>query len=378
MLTHQRIVVLHNIVSPYKTVLFNELYKICRGLIVLYIAETETSREWNIEKNNIKFPYEIMFKGALDYSGSLKSIIKTWRRLNSLNPDVIIISGYAHVTCWAGFLWAKSYRKKVILWSASNQHDRDRSFLKEKLKGFFVKRCDAANVYGKRSKDYVAKLGMNPNKILIKGNVTDNFFYYTKTMEARTVKVALCKQFNVPSHNFVYIGRFSTEKNLLFLLNAYAELDTDDWGLILVGNGPLGKDIASYIRRHAIENVFLPGFKQKEEIPQYLAVSDVFVLPSISETWGLVINEAMASSLPVLISNRCGCYPDLIKEGVNGFSFDPFNQRELFTIMKEIVNGKHDLIKMGRASLEIIKEYNPEKAAKIIVETIRFVLSDHK
>jgi len=88
----------------------------------------------------------------------------------------------------------------------------------------------------------------------------------------------------------------------------------------------------------------------------------------------LVVNEAMAAGLPVLVSRRCGCYPDLIKEGINGFSFDPFDNDELFNRMKEIVDGKHDLTKMGRASVDIIKDYTPQKAAKVIVDTIKFVI----
>jgi len=113
--------------------------------------------------------------------------------------------------------------------------------------------------------------------------------------------------------NIIYVGRFSKEKNLLFLLSAYKKLNTDDWGFILVGNGPQYQKLNDFINKNSICNVFLPGFKQKGEIPQYLAVSDVFILASISEPWGLVVNEAMAAGLPVLISKRCGCYSDLIK-----------------------------------------------------------------
>jgi glycosyltransferase involved in cell wall biosynthesis len=377
MLTEHRIVVLHNIVSPYKTVLFNELYKICSGLKVLYIAETETRREWNIEKDDIKFPHEIMFKGAMDDSGFLKPIIKTWERLNSLNPDVIIINGYAHVTCWAGFFWAKSNRKKLILWSASNEHDKERSLSKEKLKGFLVKRCDAANVYGTRSKDYLVKLGMKEDNIFITGNITNNGYYYKAAMKLREDRAILCHKLGIPHHNFLYIGRFSDEKNILRLLYAYknlSDLNPCTWGLILVGSGPEHKLIESYIKEHSIKNVFLPGFKQKEEIPQYLAVSDVLVLPSISEPWGLVVNEAMAAGLPVLVSERCGCYPDIVIDGSNGFSFNPSSTEELYGLMKNVVEREYDLEKMGYASLEIIKDYTAEKATKIIIETIESVL----
>ena len=339
------------------------------------MAETESNREWDIKIDEINFPHEVMFKETLDDVRLLKSVIKTWGRLNTLNPDVLIIGGYSYLADWAGFFWAKLNRKKIILWSDSNEEDRNRLFLKEKLKSFLVKRCDAANVLGKRGKKYLAKLGMTEDKVFIKGMTTDNFFYYDEAMKLKAKRELLCKQFGIPFRNFLYIGRFSKEKNLLFLLKAYKKLDADNWGLILVGNGPQYQELDDFIDGNSIRNVFLPGFKQKEEIPQYLAISDVFVLPSVSEPWGLVVNEAMAAGLPVLVSKKCGCYPDLIKEGINGFSFDPYNKDELYKLMEEIVNGKYDLEKMGKASLDIIKDYIPEKAAKVIVDTVNLVLS---
>jgi glycosyltransferase involved in cell wall biosynthesis len=336
------------------------------------MAETENNREWNINKDELNFPHEVMFKGILEDMGVLESVIETWKRLNRLNPDILIICGYSSFAYWAGFFYAKLHKRKIILWSSSNEDTRNRNFLKEKFKGFFVKGCDAANVYGLRSRDYLVKLGMQKDRILIKGNITDNAYYYNETIKLKSKKESLCEQFGIPLHNFLYIGRFSEEKNILCLLDAYRKIKVNNpgWGLILVGSGPQKDDIADYIKRYAINAVFMPGFKQKEEVPKYLAVSNVFVLPSITETWGLVVNEAMASGLPVLVSKRCGCFPDLIEEGVNGFSFDPFNIEDLYGRMKDVVEGKYDLGKMGKASIEIIKQYTPKSAARIIKETI--------
>lgn len=377
MLDKYKIVILHNIISPYKTLLFNELFEICSNLKVLYMAETENNREWDFKRDDFKFPYEVMFKGQLNRVGFLKILNKTWGKLNLLNPEVLIVGGYSYAAYWAGFFWAKLNRRKIILWSASHEEDRGRFFLKEKFKSVLVKRCDAANVYGERNKDYLVKLGMKEDRIFIKGNTTNNDFYCGETMKLKAKREVLCEQFGIPTHNFLYVGRFSQEKNLLCLLEAFKKLETKDfnWGLIFVGNGPQKEEIENYIKKCSMKNVYMPGFKQKDEIPQYLAVSDVFILPSISEPWGLVVNEAMAAGLPVLVSKRCGCYPDLINEGVNGFAFDPFNMEELHGLMKKAAEGKYDLAAMGKASLDIIKNYTPEKAAKVIKETVGLVLN---
>jgi len=375
-LKNPEVVILTNIISPYKTVLFNELYTICTTFKVLYLAKTEKNREWVIKKNELKFPYELAFDDPLDNINPLILLVKIWKRLIVLNPDVLIIGGYQYPAYWAALVWAKIHTKKIILWSASNQEDQERFFLKEKCKEIFVKSCDAANVYGSRNREYLLKFGMKAETIFVKGQSTDNAFYYNKSIEYRKQRNVLCEQLEIPFHNFIYIGRFSEEKNILQLLKAYNLFklkQSNNWGLVLVGSGPQQNEITSFIETHNLENVFMPGFKQMMEIPKYLAISDVFILPSTSEPWGLVVNEAMAAGLPVLVSRRCGCYPDIVKEGVNGLSFDPFNVNELSSAMQAISDGHYNLENMGQASLDIIRNYTPRKASEVILDTIQFV-----
>lgn len=377
MLSSCKIVVLHNIISPYKTLLFNALYDVLNNINVLYISETEHRREWVINKDELRFPYEILFQVPADEVSAVPLFIKTCSRLNKLNPKVLIIDGYTYPSSWAGLFWARSRGKKIILWSSSNEEDHVRIFYKEAVKRFFVKRCDAYNVYGTKSRDYLLKLGAKADRISIVGNNTDNAFYFNETVKLWDKRSVLCKSLGLPEKNFLYIGRFSLEKNMLHLLDSFRRVKEHDnsWGLILIGSGPQKQEIENYIEDHKLKDVALPGFKQKDEMPVFIAMSDVFVLPSISEPWGIVVNEAMAAGLPVLVSRKCGCYPDIVKDGENGFSFDPYDNSELYNVMKKIVEGKTDLEKMGSQSLEIIKNFTPEKAAGIISETIMHVLN---
>jgi len=372
------IVILHNIISPYRTLLFNALHEAYDNFKVLYISESEHRREWKIDKDDIKFPYYVMFSVPADEVSPISLFHKTWRTLNVFKPEILIIDGYNYASSWAGLFWAKRNKRKTILWSSSNEDDHKRIFYKELIKRFFVKRCDAYNVYGTKSKDYLIKLGAKAERISIIGNNTDNAFYYNETMKWKKIRDTLCQKYAVPAHNFLYIGRFSEEKNIFTLLDAYKKAIemSDEWGLILVGSGPQKRAIEEYIQKQKIRNVLLPGFQQKSEICKFLAISDVLVLPSVSEPWGLVVNEAMAAGLPVLVSKRCGCYPDIVRDGINGLSFNPFDKDELYTKMKEIIEKKHDLRGMGEASLEIIKHYIPKRAAEVVMETIKLVLRE--
>lgn len=346
---------------------------------VIYLAETESMREWRINKEELRFPFDIMFKGSINDVNPIRLSVETYRRLNLYNPEIVVVGGYHLLACWAAFIWTKIHKKRIIVIIESHYLDKPRFMIKEAIKRLFVSHCDGALVDGTRHKSYAISLGLEPEKVFIKNGTgpVDISWYHRQILRYRKEKAAFCRKFNMPDKNFLYVGRFSPEKNLFFLLNCFKKLQEEglkNWGLILVGNGPQRKEIENFIDENNIINVFLPGFKQKEEIPLYYALADCFVLASISEPWGLVVSEAMASGLSVLVSNRCGCYPDIVHNGENGLSFNPFNEDELFGLMKNIVEGKYNLERMGRASLEIIKEYTPEKAAKIITNAINFMV----
>ena len=105
------------------------------------------------------------------------------------------------------------------------------------------------------------------------------------------------------------------------------------------------------------------GYIERRELPKIFAISDVLVLPSLQETWGIVVNEAMASGLAVLISKRCGCVNDLVRNGFNGYAFDPINPNHLVKLMSKIMHSNSTLAGMKNNSLEIISQYTPEYAA---------------
>src|SRR5207253_3162510 len=116
--------------------------------------------------------------------------------------------------------------------------------------------------------------------------------------------------------------------------------DNRPWDLVLLGDGPLKADICRLISDFRLHGqVHLRGFIQYRELPAYYALADAFVHASTTEQWGLVVNEAMATGLPVIVSNRCGCVPDLVAEGKNGFTFNPESVEEMRAESRHIIAG---------------------------------------
>jgi glycosyltransferase involved in cell wall biosynthesis len=180
------------------------------------------------------------------------------------------------------------------------------------------------------------------------------------------------------------VGRLSSEKNVETLLSAFSKLKSENtlagnWGLIIVGDGPERQNLTKMVTDGNIPNVYFAGGKSWKEVPVFYALSSVFVLPSLSEPWGLVANEAMVCGLPVILSSRCGAAYDILDNGANGFMFDPLDVSELAGRLSYFVDNQDEIERMGANSQHIISGYTPLHAAEQmkqgIEETIKLKTS---
>jgi glycosyltransferase involved in cell wall biosynthesis len=146
---------------------------------------------------------------------------------------------------------------------------------------------------------------------------------------------------------------------------------------VLIGDGALRPRIEAEVQALGLDDVIhMPGFKQNHELPAWYGLADAFVHASTTEQWGLVVNEAMASGLPVLVSNRCGCAPDLVQDGGNGFTFDPGDVEELAGLMQRVAAMSDERRRaMGRASERIIADWGPERFADGLMQAVQVALS---
>ena len=142
------------------------------------------------------------------------------------------------------------------------------------------------------------------------------------------------------------------------------------WRLVVLGDGEDKEKLKTLIFKENIEGVTLAGFHQVEEIPAYYALSNLFIHSALQDQWGVVVNEAMACGLPVLVSRQSGCAGELVQEGVNGFVFDASDIMSLSTLMFQFSSGNYDLGAFGRSSQEIIKNWGTERFAEGIYSAI--------
>jgi glycosyltransferase involved in cell wall biosynthesis len=124
-----------------------------------------------------------------------------------------------------------------------------------------------------------------------------------------------------------------------------------------------------------IQGICIRPFAQIDDLPAYYALAECLVLPSTLEPWGLVVNEAMASGLPVIVSQLCGCFPDLVEGGGNGFSCDPYDVAGLadrFAAMARLEPGARE--RMGHLSRLIIQRFSPQLWAQSLAQCARTIV----
>jgi len=131
-----------------------------------------------------------------------------------------------------------------------------------------------------------------------------------------------------------------------------------------VGDGPRRTALEAQVARLDLGgHVRFPGFCQYDELPAYYGLADALVLASTHEQWGLVVNEAMAAGLPVLVSERCGCAPDLVVEGETGYTFDPYDEAAIADAVGRLPEDEVRR-QMGASSRERIQAWTPATFAQ--------------
>ena len=282
-----------------------------------------------------------------------------WRRLNELDPEVVLVPGYYTLPAIAAALWARVHGRTSVLMTESTAGDHARTWWKELPKRLALRILfDWAVTGGQAHVAYLRQLGFAADRILGGYDVVDNTMFRDGSRALRDDAATAPAQ----APYFLYVGRLAEEKTVPGLLasgQGYRE-HGGRWPLVLCGDGPeLAALEATAATTHATD-VHLPGLKTSRELLPFYAHAGCFVLPSTREPWGLVVNEAMAAELPVLVSDRCGCAADLVQEGSNGFTFPPRDRDVLTRQMLHIERmTKGERARMGQISGEIISRFTP-------------------
>ena len=366
----RKTVILTEIIAPYRIPVFNALAR-REGidLHVIFLAETyQALRQWRVYTDEIRFSYQVL--PSWRWSAGKHSVLLNrglWPALNQARPQVMICGGYSYPACWEALLWARRHRVEFVLWSESNAYDaRGGRVWVEFLKTYFLRRCDRFVVPGRDSFEYLRSFGLPEARILTAPNAVDNKLFATRAEETRAQATAIREKLKLPSRFILFVGRLVPEKGVFDLLEAYAKLESglrSEVGLVFAGDGVAREQLAQDAQRISPGAICFPGFAHREELAGLYGLAEVLVLPTHSDPWGLVVNEAMACGLPIIVSRVAGCAADLVEDGWNGYVVPPRDSEKLSVAIDRVVRQPELRRQMSAHSFERIQNFSPEACA---------------
>ena len=412
--------------GPYHFARMSALRKLAAdaNLHAIEVANQTSVYAWNRSRNATELV--TLCPGCVFETLSFWKVFQRARRVfKELKLDVCILPGYAPKQSFAVLAAAKSLGIRTVMMNESHAGtSRARAvgtLAKRRLMALF----DSALVGGGPQKRYAASLGFREEKIFIGYDAVDNDYFSTRSEEIRARAPEIRAQYRLPENYFLSLGRFVAKKNLATLIQAYRMFlnvnPKSRTHLVMVGSGEEEDALRTLARELRLPvyqktkaggvaelpalapeppGVHFYGFRQIEDNPVFYALADAFVLPSLWEEWGLVVNEAMASGLPVIVSETAGCAEDLLVTGrlaappqwsdklreclaqlagrirQNGFVFNPRSAQSLANAFMLLECAPELRRKMGQASRRAIEKFSCDNFARNALAAVRMAARD--
>lgn len=349
-------------------------------LTVFFYSISAKNRRWVLNEKNMRFKYKILKSFDIGFYGKdyFPFTISTdfLQRLVKLNPDVVIVPGWTDLNSFIGAIYCKFFDRKLVLRSESTKYEKSwRRTVFMPLTKFMVHSANAYTASGTRARDYLIALGALKEKIFIGYSTIDVKRFSKDSKLSLKQKIELRKKLGIGRNDKVIMfnGQLILRKGVYDLLVAFKRIQKKypEAKLLMVGYGQELGGIRKYINKNMLKKkVILTGFIENTLLPKYYAISDIFTLPSREETWGIVVNEAMACGLPVVVGDRVGSSEDLVKDGKNGYVFESGNSKDLFMSLLKLVRSEKRRILFGIYSQKYITKFNLDNIEKSLVKAI--------
>lgn len=371
-----------NIPVPYVVAMLNVIGKECDVEAVFEAESYVNHNKLFYNQNNINFKITFLKKGNINSKRINLKIIKHINR----DQDILIMTCYTEMTELVGLLWAKLIHIPYYL-EVDGARLHEESFWKKYIKRFLIKGAKGYISSGRTTDKYLVHYGVPQDRIfhypfsslyssdILKAPVSDE-----QKQSLRNKLGIQGKRVVVTVGRYVYIDKngneFSTDisnkaniysgakliKGFDILIRAFSKLPTE-YELIIIGGEPT-EEIKELVDSLSIRNVSFINFMPREKVFEYYKCADLFCLQTRGDAWGLVINEAMASGLPVISTDKCVAALELIEPGKNGYVVNPEDITGLYNAMNKILLDKETINRMGKESIQIIQNYTYEKMAE--------------
>ena len=363
---NKKVLFLSNTPAPYRIDFFNELSKNV-DLMVVFEKKKSDERDdswnhFNHDSFNLKFLNGIKISTDKAISPSIVKVIKE-------NRDRQIIVG--NPTTPTGIISILYMKFKKIPYSIEidGGFAKKERYIKKWFKTLIF--CGAEKYFSTSNEgdNYLLSYGAEKEKIIRYPFTSIKESDILKKKLTLSEKINLKQELGINEEKVIIsVGRFIYSKGYDLLIKASSNFN-NNVGIYIIGGQPT-EEYFKLKEKYNAKNVHFVDFKQKEELKKYYICADLFVFPTRSDVWGLVINEAMAVGLPVITTNKCIAGLELIENGINGYIVETDNVQELANKINYCLDNESLLERMKENNLNKIKNYTIEKMAKCHQERI--------
>ncbi|MBQ8124870.1 MAG: glycosyltransferase family 4 protein [Kiritimatiellae bacterium] len=367
----------------YRIPFYDEMNKCCNGGFHLIYSKNRVPERCRLNigrrlgGNAIGIEKEVCYGSATTAEFANRGVTipfpkGLYRKIASVEPDLLVAEGFFQFTPWA-LLYSIVHRKPLLIAYERTAHtERNCPFWRTAYRRFVNLFVDGYVVNGRLTKEYLMSHGVREESIFTGGMCADS----TGLADSVTA-FSSCERdcfrnqvfgSRVSGLIYIYVGQMIHRKGVSSLIEGWrthiAKHGADK--LLLVGDGPELENCRKIAE--TMGSIVFAGAVDYSLIHKYYAISDVFVMPTLEDNWSLVVPEAMACGLPVACSIYNGCHPELVRKDVNGITFDPLLPESVVMALDYFHNA--DLRKLGRASIEIERNYNPAHVAANVMRAI--------
>lgn len=349
------VVVFQNIIAPYRLPMLSRLAESVE-LDVIYASRTESRREWTV-------PEPEGFRHAvLRSTTTVGRCLELVRRIRLIGPSVVLSGGSITMPeAYAAAVGAKAVGARAgFFWEGNYTAELPAQWIRDQAKRGLLRVFDFFVVPGYGSWDHLRGLGVGRERLHVATNSVEMELWQRNVAEARAVREEIRLQMGLRQKIVLYVGRIAKEKQVDRLISEFLRTADSETSLLVVGSGPDMADLRASVRD---SRVVFSGFREGRDLAACFAVSDVHVLASEREPWGLVVNEAMAAGLPSIVSDRVGAR-EMIIEGFNGRIIPYADQEALGAALREVLGNLEECKIMGeRARLICSIGFTPDRQA---------------
>lgn len=332
----------------------------------IFMAETERGRHWRFDSQEWSFKHRVVpgmtfyLKDGTPFHLNPRILFDLVRK----PPDWLLIGGaWYFPTVLAASLISKICTRgtSVLFWSESGTEDRHRvsGRLGLAMKRLLIGVYDGYVVPGRTAEEYVQTFAGRYARCIKLVEFVDEHLHHDRVKELRANRSSLREKYQLSEKSLVLLwpARLAPEKGILQFLEAVKSISTAEYTILIAGEGPQRSEIENWLSQANEYRTRLLGHKDIDQLLELYTISDVLMLPSISESYGFVAVEGTWAGLPLLLSNKVGAWPDVLKSGENGWLVDPGNPSQVRGVFEEVLAcSPTQLQAMGQVSLAIAKD----------------------